>query len=91
MLRELTEIAQARIGTIADITELREKEEERHREILRQIVDGHFAANESLVRAVDIAYDRGINKNVIYSHLGMTGQRLGQIRKAMGKRTESDT
>lgn len=86
LLGELEEVAAARRGTIEDARELRQEEDDRHREVLAAIDAGQHAANDSLVRLFDLAYDRGVTKQSMLERIGMSHQRMYSLRADVERR-----
>jgi hypothetical protein len=85
VLDALETLAKTRRETIAEKLELGAMEDARHAEVKRQIQDGHRQANRSLVEAVDVAYEIGVSKWMIYERIGITGQMMGKIRASVSR------
>lgn len=83
ILYSLETIARQRLEVIAEAKAMREEEEDRHAGILQAIAQTHRDANAALVADIESAHKAGLPKAVIYSHIGMTGQRISQIKKAL--------
>ena len=92
VLVSLELLAEERLKAITQAKDLRAVEELRHKRHLELIADNQRGANRVLVEAIDAAAERGVRKTAIYARIGLTSQRIGQIRAALDDRktTEGD-
>lgn len=86
ILVSLELLAEQRLLAISDTRDERDLEKTRHSNALDDLAQQHRNANRVLVQAVEAAHERGVPKSVIYQRIGLSSQRLSQIKRALIER-----